>query len=71
MADNPSIRGDGDRQRINVNQEHEVRYWSQTLGITPDRLRQVVKDVGPMAEAVEARVRQRGGASHWREKSVG
>ena len=57
MADNPNIRGDGDRQRINVDQEHEVRYWSQKLGVTAEELRTAVKDVGPMAAAVEQRLR--------------
>jgi hypothetical protein len=57
MADNPSIRGDGDRQRINVNQEHEVRYWSQKLGVSAEELRHAVKDVGPMALAVEQRLK--------------
>ncbi|MGE5170294.1 MAG: DUF3606 domain-containing protein [Rudaea sp.] len=62
MADDPSIRGEGDRQRINVNQEHEVRYWSQKLGVTPEELRTAVKDVGPMAAAVEQRLRGHKGA---------
>ena len=61
MADNPGIRGQQDRSRINVNQEHEVRYWSEKLGITPDELKQAVEAVGPMADAVEQRVRGRGG----------
>jgi hypothetical protein len=60
MADDPNIRGQQDRQRINVNQEHEVRYWSEKLGVTPDELRQAVEAVGPIAEDVEQRVRQRG-----------
>jgi len=59
MADDPNNRGDGDRQRINVDQDHEVRYWSQKLGVTPDELRQAVRDVGPMAKAVEQRLRAR------------
>jgi len=29
MPDNPNIRGDGDRQRINVDQPYEVKYWSE------------------------------------------
>jgi hypothetical protein len=61
MPDNPDIRGDGDRQRINVDQEHEVRYWSQKLGVTPEELRTAVKDVGPMAAAVEQRLGGRKG----------
>ena len=62
MPDNPNIRGDGDRQRINVDQEHEVRYWSQKLGVTAEELRTAVRDVGPMAAAVEQRLRARTGS---------
>ena len=29
MPDNPNIRGDGDRQRINVDQPYEVKYWNE------------------------------------------
>jgi len=61
MADDPSNRGQQDRQRINVNQEHEVRYWTEKLGCSADELRQIVAEVGPMAEAVEQRARGRGG----------
>ena len=60
MADDPNIRGQQDRQRINMNQEHEVRYWSEKLGCTADELRKIVDEVGPMAEAVEQRARGRG-----------
>ena len=60
MADNPGIRGQQDRSRINLSQEHEVRYWSEKLGITPDELKKAVEQVGPMADAVEQRVRGRG-----------
>jgi hypothetical protein len=71
MADNPNIRAPGDRQRINVNQEHEVRYWSQKLGVTPEQLREAVKDVGPMADAVEQHMRGRNAKGDWRDKSAG
>jgi hypothetical protein len=71
MADNPNIRGDGDRKRINVEQEYEVRYWTEKLGVTPEQLRAAVEAVGPIAEAVEQHIRERSGKSHSREKSVG
>jgi hypothetical protein len=29
MADDPQNRGGGDRDRINVHQEHELRYWTR------------------------------------------
>lgn len=63
MADNPSARGQQDRSRINVNQEHEVRYWSEKFGISAEELKQAVQQVGPMADAVEQRVRGRGNRS--------
>lgn len=61
MADNTAARGQQDRSRINVNQEHEVRYWTEKFGISAEELRKVVGEVGPMADAVEQRVRGRSG----------
>ena len=52
MADNLANRGTQDRQRIDVHQEHECRYWSDKLGVSPERLRQAVKQVGPLVEDV-------------------
>ena len=57
MADNPNVRGDGDRLRINVNQDHEVRCWSQKFDVSPEELRQAVRDIGTMASAVKDRLR--------------
>jgi hypothetical protein len=59
MADNPGMRGPRDRERIDIHQEHEVRYWTEKLGVTPEELRDAVEAVGPMASAVEQRVRGR------------
>ena len=52
MADDPNERGPADRTRINVGQEHELRYWSQKFGVDPERLRAAVAKVGPMADQV-------------------
>jgi hypothetical protein len=52
MADNKKERGPGDRARINVNQEHELRYWTQALGVAEPELRRAVGKVGPMADDV-------------------
>ena len=52
MADDKSNSGRPDRDRINVNQEHELRDWSQSLGVTPDQLKDAVQKVGPMADDV-------------------
>ena len=52
MGDNLGNRGAQDRQRIDVNQEHECRYWSGKFGVSTERLRQTVKQVGPLVEDV-------------------
>jgi cyanate permease len=53
MADEKDIRGAADATRINVKQDHEVRYWTKVLGVTAARLRQAVTAVGPMVAAVK------------------
>jgi hypothetical protein len=52
MADNLKNRGAQDRARINVNEPHEVRYWTSKFGCTEEQLRQTVAMVGVSAEAV-------------------
>ena len=52
MSDDLNNRGQQDRIRINVNEEHEVRYWTQELGVTREELEQAVKTVGVMVEDV-------------------
>ena len=37
MPDDPKKAGKPDRDRINVNEDHELRDWSNILGISPDR----------------------------------
>ena len=39
MADDTQQRGGQDRTRINVNQEHELRYWTERFGVSADALR--------------------------------
>ncbi|MBU8978194.1 DUF3606 domain-containing protein [Lysobacter sp. MMG2] len=59
MSDDSQKSGEPDRSRINVNQEHELRYWTQKLGITEERLRAVVREVGTMADKVREYLRSR------------
>jgi uncharacterized protein DUF3606 len=58
MADDPSNRGPADRTRINVNEDHELRYWTKKFGCTSTELRNAVQAVGVMADKVEAYVKQ-------------
>lgn len=57
MADDLKQTGAPDDERINVQQDHELSYWSQKLGVSRDRLREVVAKVGPMRKAVEQHIR--------------
>lgn len=52
MADDKTNRGSADRARINVNEAHEVQYWTKELGVTPERLRELVAQHGVMAADV-------------------
>lgn len=53
MADNPSIRSGSDRERINVNQEHELRHWAKKFDATPQQIKEAVQAVGDRADKVE------------------
>ncbi len=52
MADDKSKTGAADRDRINVNEDYELQYWTNALGVSADELRTAVKAVGPTAAAV-------------------
>jgi hypothetical protein len=41
-----------DRARINIHEDHEVRYWTRELGVSREQLEQAVKAVGVMAADV-------------------
>lgn len=53
MADSLKQTGKPDDARINVEQEHELDYWSEKLGVSRERLRQAVQAAGPMVRDVQ------------------
>lgn len=53
MPDNLQQRGPADGARININQPHEVVYWTKALGVSEAKLSQAVQAVGPMVEDVQ------------------
>jgi hypothetical protein len=53
MADDKNQTGSPDRERINVNEEYELRDWSQKFKVTPEELKRAVEKVGVMADDVE------------------
>jgi hypothetical protein len=52
MADDLSKRGSQDRSRINIHEDYEVRYWSKKFGVSANRLKAPVQNVGNSAQAV-------------------
>ena len=52
MADDLKQTGRQDDQRINLDQDHEVNYWSKELGVSREELRRAVEQAGPMVKNV-------------------
>lgn len=52
MADDLNNRGAQDRSRISLTEAHEVRYWTEALGVDFDELKRIVDKVGNSADAV-------------------
>ncbi len=52
MADDLKQTGRQDDQRINLDQDHEVSYWSKELGVSREDLRRAVEQAGPMVKNV-------------------
>lgn len=52
MTDDKTDRGPQDRSRINLSEDYEVRYWTNALGVSEARLRELVDRVGSSANAV-------------------
>lgn len=58
ISDNKQQSGGQDRERINVNQDYELRDWSKKYGVTPDELKKAVAQVGDRAKDVEAHLKR-------------
>lgn len=52
MADDLKQTGRQDDQRINIDQDHEMNYWSKELGVSREELRRAVEQAGPMVRNV-------------------
>lgn len=57
MADDKTKTGGQDRQRINVNEDYELRDWAKKFDVTPQRLKEAVQAVGTSADDVEKHLR--------------
>jgi hypothetical protein len=52
MSDDKTRVG-ADRKRISLEEDYERRHWAEKFGVSEQRLRQIVSQVGPMVEDVE------------------
>jgi hypothetical protein len=52
MADDLKQTAKPDDAKINVDQEHEVKYWSNRFGVSREELTRAINQVGPMARRV-------------------
>ena len=50
--DNLTKKDQRDRSKINMHEDFEVKYWTHALGVTREKLQQVVDKVGNSAAAV-------------------
>jgi hypothetical protein len=53
MADDLKQTGRQDDERINPDQDHELKFWSEKLGVSRDELRRAVQAAGPMVKDVQ------------------
>lgn len=52
MADDLKDRGAQDRSRVNVHEDHEVRYWTKKWGVAKEQLVNAVQLVGVSVRSV-------------------
>lgn len=52
MADDKGNPGRPDRDRINVNEDYELRDWARKFGVSAEELKRAVQQVGDRADAV-------------------
>jgi hypothetical protein len=59
MSDDRNKPGGQDRQRINVNEDYELRDWAKSLNTTPERIKKAVQAVGDRADKVRQYISER------------
>ncbi len=52
MSDDKHKTGPQDGKRINLHEDYEVRYWTEALGVSKERLAALVKEHGNSADKV-------------------
>jgi len=52
MSDDKTRTASPDRDRINTSEDYEVRDWTESLGVSKERLQEAVDALGNSAEMV-------------------
>ena len=52
MSDDLNKKGPQDRSRINMNEDHEVDYWTEKFNVSREELQRTVEQAGNSADAV-------------------
>ena len=53
MPDDPKTTGPLDSRKVNIHEDHEVKYWTKEFGVSKEELKMAVMEVGTSAEAVK------------------
>ncbi|MXV53184.1 DUF3606 domain-containing protein [Pedobacter sp. HMF7647] len=57
--DNKQVNGSPDRDRINLNEDYEVQYWSKKFGVSPAELKKAVSEAeSSSAAAIEKHLKK-------------
>jgi hypothetical protein len=59
MADNLRETGKPDDSRINIEQDHELTYWSEKFGVSREEVQSAVAKAGPMVKNVREHLQRR------------
>jgi hypothetical protein len=51
--DDKNKRRPADANRVNVNEEYEIQYWTGKFNCSEEELKRAVEAVGPMADKVQ------------------
>ena len=59
MADDLKQTGKADNARINIEQDHQLRYWSEKFGVSREELQNAVAKAGPLVKNVREHLQHR------------
>ncbi|MBK1613056.1 DUF3606 domain-containing protein [Rubrivivax gelatinosus] len=72
MADDKTQANGPDRDRINVNEDFELRDWAKKFDVSPEQIKEAVGAVGDRADAVEMHLKgSRASSNASREAAAG